>query len=106
MIASALLLLMLTAPPPGNGTDQASSGIYLASVTVNVGVCSYGIMDVLGLSRSQLAGSLAGYHARDPNIGLNIWVSHGTPKRCVDGARSAAKAAGYVSVRLVRDAAN
>jgi hypothetical protein len=104
MIAPALLsLVALFQPLPANRAPQNSRGIYLASVTGRGGRCSYGVMDVVGLARSALVGSLTDYHTRDPDIGLVIWVGRGTSQRCIQRAQSAARAAGYLDVHILRE---
>src|SRR4051812_31620234 len=102
MIAPALfsLIAWFQPPPPGNQAPQDSPGTYVASVTGRGGRCSYGIMDVVGLSRSALVGSLTDYHTRDPGIGLIIWIARGTPQRCIERAQRAARAAGYLDVHV------
>jgi hypothetical protein len=103
MFATALWsLVALLGPSSSESTSQESSGVYVASVTINRDKCSYGIMDVVGLNSSELVASLTGYHSRSPEIGLVIWVSTGTPPRCVGSARRAAKAAGYLTVAIQR----
>jgi hypothetical protein len=104
MIAPALFsLIALFQPPPGNQAPQDSPGTYVASVTGRGGRCSYGIMDVVGLTRSQLVGSLTDYHTSYPHIWLMLWVGKGTPQRCIERAQRAARAAGYLDVRVQRE---